>query len=108
MEELIVEAERTPDAPFAGCGHALRRLRDRGATEEELGDLVRGMQVQFMFTLCYMLDDPGLADEGVEMYWALVQTDAAGQVLARIEGLHESVLETDTTGPGMRPRPPGG
>lgn len=37
--------------------------------------------------------------------WARSQVDDDGNILGFIGGLHESVLETDPNGRGMRPRP---
>jgi hypothetical protein len=101
----IQSAETRPNDPYAGAGHALRRLKERGATDDELTDLVRGMQAELLFQFCYLLSDPGdLEPEVANISWSLVQTDGEGHVLAAIDGLHESVLETDPTGREMRPR----
>jgi hypothetical protein len=64
------------------------------------------MQAELLFSLCYLIEDPGDVEPEVEdVAWALVQVDAEGTVLDTIGGLHESVLETDPTGREMRPRP---
>jgi len=60
--------------------------------------------------ICYLLGDPGLADDEVEeireLGWALVETDAEGYPTDReISGLDESVLGTDPARREMRPRP---
>lgn len=103
MDAFIAVAEKQPNGPYAGVGHALRSLRARGATNEELTDLVRGMQAELLFSFCYLLSDPG--DLEVEdVGWALVQVDRSGKVGDGIECLHESVLEMDPTGREMRPR----
>jgi hypothetical protein len=102
----ISSADAEPNAPYAGVGHALRALRSRAATDEELTDLVRGMQADLLFQFCYLLEDPGdVEPEVAGISWSLVQTDGDGNVLAGLTGLHESVLETDPTGREMRPRP---
>jgi len=101
----IASAEARPGDPYAGVGHALRSLRARGATNEELTDLVRGMQAELLFQICYLLEDPGELEPDVEdVTWSLVETDEEGNVLDDIRGLHESVLEMDPTGREMRPR----
>lgn len=105
IDHSISRAESHPMEPYAGVGHALRNLRAKGATNDELTDLVRGMQAQLLFQFCYLLEDPGdLEPEVQDMAWALVQVDDDGNVLEGIGGLHESVLETDPTGREMRPR----
>ncbi len=105
ISAAISRADSQPNQPYAGIGHALRALRALGATDEELTDLVRGMQVQLLFQLCYLLEDPGdVEPEVADLQWSLVQVDDEGSVIATIDGLHESVLETDPTGREMRPR----
>ena len=109
IDRSIQRAESHPNEPYAGVGHALKKLRARGATDEELTDLARGMQARALFSFCYLLDDPGdLEDEVADMGWTLMQVDDAGNLLATIHGLHESVLATDPTGREMRPRQRGG
>jgi len=104
----IDRAATHPDEPYAGVGHALRKIRALGASDQDITDLVRGMQAELLFSLCYLLEDPGdIEPEVADVQWALVQVDEAGNVLNRIGGLHESVLETDPTGREMRPRSAG-
>jgi hypothetical protein len=99
-------AESKPDEPFAGVGHALRRLRALGAMDQDITDVVRGMQVELLFQLCYLLEDPGVVEpEVADVQWALVQTDETGNVLGTLTGLHESILGMDPTEREMRPRP---
>ena len=108
IDNLIATADKHLDEPYAGSGHSLNKLRARGATDEELTDLVRGMQAALLFDLCYLLEDPGDIEEDVDMWWAFVQSNEEGQVLGHIGGLHESVLEMDPTGREMRPQHAGG
>ena|SRR5881394_1040480 len=101
----IERALAKPNDPYAGVGHALAKLRKRGATDQELTDLVRGMQAELLFSFCYLLEDPGEVEPEVpHIAWALAQIDSEGNVVGSIGGLHESVLATDPTGREMRPR----
>jgi hypothetical protein len=101
----MAAAAREPNAPYAGVGSALKRLKDAGATDRDLTDLVRGKQAELLFSLCYLLEDPNIEEpEGQDVLWALVQVTEAGEIVGPISGLHESVLETDPTGREMRPR----
>ena len=105
IDENIARAEREPNEPFAGVGLALKKLRARGAADDEIIDLVRGMQAELLFSLCYLLEDPGdLEPEIAGVSWILAQIDEEGNVIGSISSLHESVLETDPTGREMRPR----
>ena len=105
IEQDVASAERDPQAPYAGAGSALKRLRALGAADADITDLVRGKQAELLFSLCSLLDDPTVDDVvDQDIFWALVQVTDAGDVLATISALHESVLETDPTGREMRPR----
>ena len=105
IEDAIKSAERSPSAPYSGVGLALKRLQADGASAVDLSDVVRGMQAQLLFHLCYQLSDPGQLEPVVQdIAWALVQVSPEGEVLSAIDALHESVLETDPTGREMRPR----
>ncbi len=106
MQRYIQRAEETPDRPYADVGHALRRCLDRGASAQDLNDIVRGMQAEFLFGLCYLLDDPMFTEKELSGFgWGLFQADGDGRpVPPRIGRLHESVLDTDPTGREMRPR----
>ncbi len=105
IDATIGASADEPDAPFAGVGAALARLRAAGARDEDITDVARGMQAAALFAFCRLLEAPGPIEPEVEQVrWALVQVGPDGQVLGRIPALHESVLETDPTGREMRPR----
>lgn len=110
IDSATAAADADPSAPFSGIGLALRRLLDQGASTDALTDVVRGMQAQLLFELCYLLDDPGdLEDEVGDLGWMLMQvdeTDETGESAVPLSGLHESVLDTDPTGREMRPSAP--
>ena len=75
--DISVERAKThPDEPYAGVGHALAKLRARGATDEEITDVVRGKQAELLFSFCYLLEDPGDVEPEVEdLGWVLAQVD---------------------------------
>lgn len=105
VDRFIADALRHPNAPYAGVGLALARLRKQGACDEDIAEVIRGMQAELLFSFCYLLDDPGMLEPEVDTVgWALFAIDADGQPLYPIQGLHESVLETDPTGREMRPK----
>lgn len=109
IDAAIAQARKDREAPHAGVGLALASLREKGASDDELTDLVRGMQAELLFSLCYLLEDPGDVEDCVsDIAWSLVQVDGDGSILGSIDSLHESVLETDPTGREMRPRDVGG
>lgn len=110
IEGEIEAAKQDPDAPFSGDGLALERILAAGVARSDVVDLVRGAQAKLLFNLCYLLEDEMLNDEEEALLgnigWALVATDDAFEPTSeRVDGLYESVLETDPTGREMRPRP---
>jgi hypothetical protein len=101
----IAATALAPDAPYAGVGAALATLRAKGVADEEITDLVRGVQAELLFQFCYLLDDPEIdEEEAADVTWGLFAVDEDGTPLEPLVGLHESVLETDPTGREMRPR----
>ena len=105
IENKINDPTRDPDAPCAGIGPALQRLLAQGVNPQDLTDVVRVMQYELLFGLCYLLSDPGLQEEEVRnISWSLIQFNKDNQAVAEIAVLHESVLGTDPTGREMRPR----
>lgn len=106
IDEQVAHSIENPEQPFAGIGHALRRMLVAGVSREDIVDLARGMQAQLLFELCYLLEDPSIGDSSVaSIGWALVETDADYEPTHEtISALHESVLDTDPTGREMRPR----
>lgn len=105
IDAAIARAKSHPNEPYAGAGLALARLLAKGATDDDMTELVRAMQAELLFSFCYLLEDPGEVEDAVSgIAWALVQIDGEGDVLQTIRGLHESVLETDPTGREVRPR----
>lgn len=102
----ITRAKKRSDGPGAGAGLALQRLLAAGANPQDLTELVRVMQWQMLSRLCYLLEDPGdVEPEAARVAWALFEVDADGNPGRPIDGLHESVLETDPNGREMRPAP---
>ena len=104
IDRLVVETPEDRVQPFDGIAHALRNLLAAGADPNDLNQLVRGMQADALFQFCYLLDDSSVVDGNTYQDWGLFEVDEDGQPLAPIDGLHESVLETDPTGREMRPR----
>ena len=104
IDREISESEKRLDEPFSGTGITLKRILTNGTDRRDIAELVRGMQVDLLFNICSLLDDPGeLEEEVADVSWCLVQMTNDGQVLTPIQALHESVLDTDPTGREMRP-----
>lgn len=84
IDYAIDESQRHPNAPFADAGVALRRLLATGADRRDICLATRLAVYEAVFSLLYMLDDPGVDD---------------GQVFM----LHESLLGADPSGKEGRP-----
>lgn len=105
IDREIQHSKRSPDAPGAGLGLSLSRLLRSGASRDDLTEVARTVQWQLLHSLCYQLSDPSIEEpELSEVGWGLFEVDEDGKVGRPIEGLHESVLETDPTGREMRPK----
>jgi hypothetical protein len=62
------------------------------------------MQWRLLSAFCYLLDDPGdLEDEVKDIAWRLFEVNKDGEPKAVIAGLHESVLDAESSGREMRP-----
>jgi hypothetical protein len=103
IDRLLSRTPTAADAPFAGTADALRRLLDGGVDRRYLHEVVRGMQAELVFHLCYLLDDPGIADGNDVVAWALYELDDDDRPGREISGLHESVVETDPADRERRP-----
>jgi hypothetical protein len=102
--QIDYSAQNTGE-PCSGIGQALKNLLDKGTDPQDITDVVRVMQYNLLFRLCYLLSDPGeLEPEVQHISWGLVQFDEEGEMVDSIDALHDSVLETDPTGREMRPR----
>jgi hypothetical protein len=106
IQSEIAGAQRRPDGPYAGVGHALRRCLEKGASTQDLTDIVRGKQAELLHYFCYLLGDPSFTEKDLSDFgWGLFEVDTDGNPIPPgIGGLHESVLSTDPTGREMRPR----
>jgi hypothetical protein len=95
-------------APCSGIGPALTNLLNKGAEAQDITDVVRIMQYNFLFNICYLLGDPGDVEPEVQhVLWQLMQVDENGKIVSTIDALHESCLGTDPTDREMRPRTEG-
>ena len=105
IQAEIKKSRQNPSGPCAGIGPALERTLEKGVDPEDMTEIVRTMQYELLFRICYLLSDPSIMEPELEDFsWGLFQLNGDGEVVDTIEGLHESVLETDPTGREMRPR----
>jgi hypothetical protein len=107
IDSLIQRSERRPRDPGAGIGPALRRLLDSGAARQDIAEVVRVMQWHVLAALTLQLDDPSVVAYPTRdlprVNWTLFEVSEEGEPLRSIDGLHESVLDTDPSGREMRP-----
>ena len=104
---------RKPDEPLGGVASALERMLAKGISVEDLTEVVRGLQYEVLFGICYLLDDPHRATLGLEReldavgcdpLWSLCELDPSFRPVRLIGALHESALHSDPTHREMRPR----
>lgn len=85
IDRAIADAQAHPDGSFADAGQALARLLATGASHRDVGLVVRAAVYEAVFSLLYMLDDPGVDGNAVFL-------------------LHESLLSADPSGREGRQR----
>jgi hypothetical protein len=85
IDNVIRESQRNPNGPFADVGAALDRLLRAGASRQDLSVIARGAAYEAVFGTLYLLSDPGVDDNQIEM-------------------LHESLLSADPSGKEGRPQ----
>lgn len=84
IDNTIAEAQSHPNGSFADAGEALQRVIAFGVNRRDLNLAVRLAVYEAVFSVLYMLDDPGVEDGNVFM-------------------LHESLLSADPSGMEGRP-----
>jgi hypothetical protein len=84
IDNTIAASKRDARAPFADIGPALERLLAAGANRRDLCLAARWAVYEAVFSLLYMLDDPGVDGGNVFM-------------------LHDSLLGADPSGKEGRP-----
>jgi len=105
IDNMLRNVPPDSTAPYAGAAHSIRRMLKSGVSKSVIAELVRSTQAEFLFGLCCMMDDPGSVDgNDGHVDWAFVELDSDGNYGRTINGLHESVLETDPTGRELRPK----
>jgi hypothetical protein len=104
IDRLIANVPPESNAPFSSAPHSIRRMLQAGVSYSDIASLVRSMQAEFLFELCYMMGD-SMSVNGNESLvgWGLVELDANNKPGRHMAGLHESVLVTDPTGRKVRP-----
>ncbi len=99
IESQVKAPDEFPTGQNTDVSRALRSLQAKGATPDEITTLVRGMQAELLFSLCYLLDDPGDIEVS-DINWGLFLLDSNSKPVSPISGLYESVLGTDPMGKG--------
>jgi hypothetical protein len=109
IDRHVAGAGDASEEPLGALGPALKRMLEAGVARNDTVDLVRCMQFEILFGVCYQLSDAGVVENHngttTPLFWGLFQLDDQGNTISSIDALHESVLDTDPTGREMRPRP---
>lgn len=102
MDWIDSELQHEPNVPGGAISPALQRILESGVKKQDLTTVVRTMQWQLLFHLCYLLDGPNFSEKVVsDVDWQLFQVNDEGEPTVAVEGLHESVLEMDPSGTEM-------
>ena len=104
IDEHLELYRKDPTGPLAEGRAAIERMLEARVAREDIALVAWTVAVQTVFNLLYHMGDY----ESVEGApgWSLLETDPeTGQMTGRlIDGLHESLLETDPAGREARPR----
>jgi hypothetical protein len=100
IDREIERATAHPNLPHAGLGLALVRCKAAGALLKDLTEIGRGLQLQMLHSVLYLIDGPPAGtDPTTGISWGLFETDEAGQPVGpQIRCLYESLLETEPAG----------
>jgi hypothetical protein len=98
--------ETQPLDPARSGGAALQRLLDNGADPADLVDLMRETQVETIYNVAQLIDDPAEAlgidvPVGIELCVRAADTDAQARPLY---SLHSGLMELDPAGRHGEPR----
>ncbi len=101
VENLIQDAEKSPNGQFADAGRALKRLLDLGADPKDIGTLARFVAYESVFSVIHAIDEGyDVEQEGEWPGWALVERDPLGHITKReLEKLHADLLGLDLSRP---------
>ena len=77
---MIAYGKRDPNRPFADLGPVLERLLKSGASRRDLSLISRFAAYEAVFQALYMLGDPGVDNNDIEMmHESLVGADPSGK-----------------------------
>jgi hypothetical protein len=79
IDNVIREADQSPDAPFADLGPVVKRLLASGASRKDLCLISRFASYEAVFQTLYMLEDPGVDGETAGLYESLLGSDPSGK-----------------------------
>jgi hypothetical protein len=97
VQSWLKAANQSPGSLHATAANAIQRCLEKGVTPGDLTDIVRGVQAELLFQLCYLLEDPMFTEgELQDLSWGLFEVDGDGDPVGpRMFALHESVFDTD-------------
>jgi len=90
IDEIISRIPEDSNELFAGTAHALRRLLASGANREDIAEVVRGMQAELLFHVCYQLADSDVVEGYDFVKWALMEVGEDEVPSREIAGLHRA------------------
>jgi len=79
IENVVCASRQRPNEPFADLGPVLERLLKLGATPRDLSLIARFAKYEAVFSVLYMLGDPGVdADDNQMLHEELLTADPSG------------------------------
>ena len=104
IENVMANYDPNDNGPYSGMMHSLKEMLDAGVNKKAITEFARCIGAEMIFNISYLLEDPSSVKDNEYVSWGLFVTDEDGNPIKELNGLHESVLETDPTGREMCPR----
>ncbi len=104
IQNVLENYDSADNGPYSGMMHSIKEMIDKGVSKSAITEFARCIGAEMIFNISYLMDDPGVVENNKHVTWGLFVTDVNGNPIQKLNGLHESVLDTDPTGREMCPR----
>lgn len=105
IDNILANHKKDEHEPFNGLGESILKMIECGVPKKYITELARCIGAEMIQSIAYQLEDPDSVSGNEYVNWALVEIDDDENIIGSIDGLHESVLESDPSGREMAPRP---
>lgn len=104
IDHVMSRYDPKESGPYSGMLHSIKEMVDAGVSKKAITEFARCVGGEMIFNISYLMSDPSAVEGNEYVNWGLFITDEEGYPVKELEGLYESVLDTDPTGREMCPR----